>query len=257
MYMIIGPAGIGGAKEAEANLKFLKKNNLNAVEISFTHSTYLKKEDAIRIGKIAKELKIKLSIHGSYYINLNSVEKSKVEKSKERILKACQIGEYLQATHLVFHPVYYGKNTKEETYENIKKEMIDLQKKINGNKWKIKLAPETTGKINVFGDLDETLKLVKDTKCSFCIDFAHLKARAQGETNFKEHISKIKHFKHIHCHYSGINYGPKGERNHIPIDIKETTELLKWMKNLPCTIICEAPDTYDDAIKMQKISQKF
>jgi len=252
--MILGPSGIGGAKEAESNLKYLSDNNIGAAEVAFTHSTYLKKDDAIRIGKIAKKLKITLSIHGSYYINLNAIEKIKIKKSKERILDACQIGEYLQATHLVFHPGYYGKDSKEDTYENIKNEILDLQKTLKEKKWKIKLAPETTGKINVFGDLDETLKLVEDTKCSFCIDFAHLKARNQGKLNLKEIISKIKSFKHIHCHYSGINYGPKGERNHIPIDIKETKELLKKLKKLNCTIICEAPDTYSDTIKMQKIS---
>ena len=104
--MIIGAAGIGGAKEAESNLNYLRENNLGAAEVSFTHSTYLKKEDAIRIGKIAEKLNIKLSIHGSYYINLNAIEKEKITKSKERILKACQIGEYLKATHLVFHPGY-------------------------------------------------------------------------------------------------------------------------------------------------------
>ena len=255
--MIIGPAGIGGAKEAENNLKFIKENNLGAAEVSFTHSTYLNEDNAIRIGKIAKELGIKLTIHGSYYINLNAVEKEKIQKSKERILKACEIGEYLQATHLIFHPGYYGKDTKEKTYEKIKEEIIDLQKKIKKNKWKIKLAPETTGKINVFGDLDETLQLVKDTKCSFCIDFAHLKARNQGKLNIKEIIKKIKPFKSIHCHYSGINYGPKGERNHIPINIEETKELLKEIKNLPCTIICEAPDTYGDAIKIKKILENI
>jgi deoxyribonuclease-4 len=254
--MIIGPSGIGGAKEAESNLEFLNKNNLGAAEVAFTHNTYLKKDDAIRIGKIAKKLDIKLSIHGSYYINLNASEEIKIKKSKERILDACQIGEYLHATHLVFHPGYYGKDSKEDTYENIKNEMLDLQKTLKEKKWKIKLAPETTGKINVFGDLDETLKLVKDTKCSFCIDFAHLKARNQGILNLKEIIEKLKSFKHIHCHYSGINYGPKGERNHIPIDIKETKELLKELKKLNCTVICEAPDTYNDAIKMQKISEK-
>ncbi|MBT6995150.1 TIM barrel protein [Candidatus Woesearchaeota archaeon] len=255
--MIIGAAGIGGAKEAESNLNYLRENNLGAAEVSFTHSTYLKKEDAIRIGKIAEKLNIKLSIHGSYYINLNAIEKEKITKSKERILKACQIGEYLKATHLVFHPGYYGKDTKEKTYENIKNEMLDLQKTIKKNNWKIKLAPETTGKINVFGDLNETLQLVKDTKCSFCVDFAHLKARNQGKLEIKEIIKKIKPFKQIHCHYSGINYGPKGERNHIPIDKKETKELLKEIKNLPCTIICEAPDTYEDAIKIKKILEKI
>ena len=256
MKMIkIGPAGIGGAKEAEQYLEEFHTNKLEAAEVTFTYSNYLTKEDAIKIGKIAKKLGITLSIHGSYYINLNSEDKSKIEKSKERILGACKIAEYLEAKYVVFHAGYYGKKSKEETYEKIKEEISDLQKTLKKNKWKVKLAPETTGKNSVFGDLDETLQLVKDTGCHFCIDFAHLKALNQGETNFKEHISKIKHFSHVHCHYSGINYGPKGERNHIPIEKDETRELIKELKKqkVNCTLICEAPNTIKDSIEMKKI----
>ncbi|MCD4759386.1 TIM barrel protein [archaeon] len=253
----IGPAAIGGAKQAEENLNFIKKNNLKAAEVSFTRGIYLKKPDAIRIGKIAKTLKIDLSVHAPYYINLNSKEKHKVIQSKQRIMISCELGHYLKAKYIVFHPGYYGKDSIEETYEKIKQEIINLNDTRKEHNLKPKLAPETTGKINVFGDLDQTLDLVKQTKCSFCIDFAHLKARNLGKLDLKEIIKKIKKFKHVHCHYSGINYGPKGEKNHIPINKKETTELLKALKKINCTIICEAPDTYGDSIKMNKILEKI
>jgi deoxyribonuclease IV len=253
----IGPASIGGAKEAENNLNFLNKNKINAAEVSFTRNIYLKKPDALRIGKIAKKLKIDLSVHAPYYINLNSKEKEKITASKRRIMQSCQMGHHLGAKYIVFHPGFYGKDSIEDTYEKIKNEMIDLEDTRKEHNLKPKLAPETTGKVNVFGDFDQTLQLAKDTKCSFCIDFAHLKARYQGKFSNKDAIKKLKKFKHVHCHYSGINYGPKGERNHIPIDKKETTELLKLLKKLNCTIICEAPDTYGDTIKMKKILEKI
>jgi deoxyribonuclease IV len=253
----IGPASIGGAKEAENNLNFLNKNKINAAEVSFTRNIYLKKPDALRIGKIAKKLKIDLSVHAPYYINLNSKEKEKITASKRRIMQSCQMGHHLGAKYIVFHPGFYGKDSIEDTYEKIKNEMIDLEDTRKEHNLKPKLAPETTGKVNVFGDFDQTLQLAKDTKCSFCIDFAHLKARYQGKFSNKDAIKKLKKFKHVHCHYSGINYGPKGEKNHIPIDKKETTELLKLLKNLNCTIICEAPDPYGDAIKMNKILERL
>lgn len=248
----IGPAGIGGINEIKRNLEFLNKNKIRAAEIAFTYGIYIKKEHTEMIKEFAKELNILLSIHAPYYINLNSNEKA--EQSKKRILDCCEIGNLLGAKHIVFHPGFYGKDSKEETYQKIKKEIIELQKIIEKNNWDVKLAPETTGKINVFGSLDEILRLVKETNCSFCIDFAHLKAREQKNYNLKEIIEKIKHFKHIHCHFSGINYTEKGERNHIPINIEEFKEILNELKNknIDATIICEAPDTYGDAIKMQK-----
>lgn len=253
----IGPAAIGGVNEAEENLKFLEKNKIQAAEVAFTRGIYLKKPDALKIGKIAKKLNIDLSVHAPYYINLNSKEKEKITASKQRIIQSCQIGHYLGAKNIVFHPGFYGKDSIEDTYEKIKEEIQDLEDTRKEHNLKPKLAPETTGKVNVFGDFEQTLQLVKDTKCSFCIDFAHLKARYQGKFSNQDAIKKLKKFKHIHCHYSGINYGEKGEKNHIPIDKKETTELLKALKNLNCTIICEAPDTYGDTIKMNKILEKI
>jgi len=252
----IGPAGIGGIKEIQKNLEFFNNNSLKAAEVAFTYGIYLKKQDAKRVGILAKDLDISLSIHAPYYINLNSKEKPKITQSKQRILQCCEIGEELNATHIVFHAGYYGEDTPEETYEKIKAEILDLKDK---NKFSPKLTTETTGKINVFGDLDQTLKLAKETKTSFCIDFAHLKARYQKNYNQTEVIKKIKDFKHIHCHYSGINYTEKGERNHIPLDTKETTGLLKELKkqSINCTIICEAPDTVNDSIKMRKILEKI
>jgi len=250
----IGPAGIGGVKEAEANLLEYNKLGFTAAEVSFTYSTYLKKNDAMRIGKLAKKLNIQLSIHGSYYINLNSEDEIKIERSKQRILKACEIGHYLGAKDIVFHAGYFGKRDKEESYQTIKENLIELKKEIKKNKWNIKLSPETTGKNSVFGSLKETLRLAEETKTAFCIDFAHLKARNQGEIDFNEIIKEIKH-KNFHIHYSGINYGPKGEKNHIPIDVKEFKELATALKKHKITgeIICESPEQIKDSIKMKEI----
>lgn len=249
----IGTSGIGGKKEAKNNLKHFKDNNLDAAEVAFTYSNYLKKEDALEIGKFAKKINMDLSIHSSYFINLNSTDKTKIEQSKKRLLGACEIGEYLQAKYIVFHPGYFGKRTKEETYENIKKEVLEVQRYIKKKSWKVKLAPETTGKINVFGSLDEILKLAKETKTAMCIDFAHLKARNLGKIDYKEVIKKLPK-KHIHCHFSGIEYGEKGERHHKLVDFKEYQKLINELKKqkVDCTLICESPDPFGDAKKMKK-----
>jgi len=160
---------------------------------------------------------------------------------------------------VVFHPGFYGKKSKEETYKMIKNEILDLQKTIRAKKWNIDLAPETTGKESQFGDLDENLKLMKDTGCKICIDFAHLKARYNGKIDYDEIFSKIKHLKHIHCHFSGIEYTQKGERKHLITPEKEIQELLHYMKkyHMDATIINESPDPLGDSIKAKKMLMKM
>jgi len=261
MAIKFGPAGLGGVKQALENLELYSKLGFKACEIAFTYGIYIKdKKQALAIGKKARKLGIKLSIHAPYWINLNSAEKIKIKQSKERILKCCKVGSWLNAELVVFHPGYYGKDSKEKTYQNIKKAIQEIQAEIKENKWKIKLAPETTGKINVFGKEEEILRLVKETKCSFCIDFAHIYARTQGKISYKKIFSKVKRFPKLHCHFSGIEFGNKGEKNHKLTEEKELRKLLKILsenKEKDITLINESPDPVNDSIKSLRIWDKF
>jgi len=250
-----GPAGLGGVKEAVSNLEEYGKLGLKACEIAFTYGVYIKsEEDAVKIGKTAEELDIELSIHAPYWINLNSREKKKIEESKKRILDCCKIGSKLGVTYVVFHPGFYGDMDKKKTYQNIKKAIQEIMGEVKKNKWKVKLAPETTGKVNVFGKEDEILKLVKDTGCFFTLDFAHLLARSDGKMSYKEMIEKVSKFKTLHCHFSGIEWGDKGERNHKITPEEELKKLLTVLpKNKNIVVINESPDPVGDSAKALKI----
>jgi len=252
-----GPAGLGGINEAVANLEAFNKLGLKACEIAFTYGVYIKesqKKEIEEIRKTAEKLDIKLSIHAPYYINLNSSEKRKIEESKKRILNCCKIGDLLGAEVIVFHPGYYGKMGENETFQNIKKQIAELLEEIRKNKWKVRLAPETTGKVNVFGKEEEILKLVKETGCFFCIDFAHLYARTHGKMSYKEMYEKVKNFKELHCHFSGIEFGEKGEKNHKVTEESELKKLLSVLpKNKDITIINESPMPVEDSVKAVKL----
>jgi deoxyribonuclease-4 len=113
------------------------------------------------------------------------------------------------------------------------------------------------GKINVFGSADEILRLVSETGCSFCLDFAHLWAREQGKIYYSEIYKKFSNFSSLHCHFSGIEFGEKGERNHKPTPEKEIEKLLSsLLRNKDITIINEAPNPAEDAERMLKIWEK-
>jgi deoxyribonuclease-4 len=250
-----GPAGLGGVDEAISNLETYHKLGLKACEIAFTYGVYIKnKNDAIKIKEKANELGIKLSIHAHYFINLNSEDVRKIEASKKRILDCCRVGEELGAYLVVFHPGFYGKMDKEKSYENIRDAILDIQKEIKKNKWKINIAPETTGKVNVFGSLEEIKRLVEDTGCSFTIDFAHILAREKIVDYDK--IKKIfGKYDKWHCHFSGIEYGEKGEKNHKKTTKEEWKNLLL---NLPrdkeIVIINESPDCVNDSVEGLKLN---
>ena len=253
MEIDFGPSGIGPVKDIIKNLENFKKLGLNACEVAFTYGIYIKEDEAEEIGRVVNKLGIKLSIHAPYYINLNSPDKQKLFMSKKRILDCCKIGNLLNAKKIVFHAGFYMKKSPEETYENIRNQILELQKEIKKNKWNVELAPEVMGKKNVFGSIEEISKIVKDTECSFTIDFAHILAR-YGEYNFKEAIESFPQ-KEWHCHFSGIEYGEKGEKKHLVTTTKNWKDLFEGLKGLnkKINIINESPQPLEDSIKGLKI----
>jgi len=265
----IGPSGLGSVKTAQKVLEHYKSNGIGNCEIAFTYSVYIKRDDAVIIEDVAKELGIELSIHAPYFVNLNSPEEEKILATKKRILKCCEIGHYIGAKSIVFHPGYYGKEfgkaktsdeekirIKERTFLKIKENVLGIMEEIKKNKWDVELCPETMGKINVFGSPEEISRLVEETGCSFCIDFAHILAREKKVDYDK--IIKLFPQKHWHVHFSGIIYNEKGERHHINLEDGKWGELFENLpKDKDITIVCESPDTFGDAVKGLDVLNKI
>ncbi len=248
-----GPAGLGGVKEAIGNLERYASLGLKSCEIAFTYGIYIKhKEDAVRIGNVSEKLGVELSIHAPYWINLNSREKEKIEQSKKRILDCCEIAYYLKAGRVVFHAGFYGKFEKEECFENIKIQINEMLAVIKEKKWNVKLCPEVMGKKNVFGSVEEIARLVRETGCGFCIDFAHVLAR-YGSYEFDLVKNKFPE-KRWHCHFSGIDYGVMGEKKHKMAGISDWRKFLKGIpKDGDVNIICESPEPVKDCVFGQRV----
>lgn len=250
----IGTAGTP-AKSTLKGLEVVKENNLSAMEVEFVYGVRMKNETAKEIAKENEKYNLTLSVHAPYYVNLASLEEKKKKASVKRILNACERAHFLNAKNVVFHPAFYQSYSKEECFQIVKKEIEKMQNLIKKNKWNVKLAPETTGKHSAFGSLEEIMELKKETNCSMCVDFAHLKARRNGNIDYENIVEKLKDLNYIHCHYSGIEYTEKGEQNHKLTDKKEAKKLLKAMikHNVDATIISESPNPLGDAKMLNKI----
>ncbi len=249
-----GPAGIGPVKDAISNLEMFHKLGFKSCEIAFTYGPYIKeKEDAIAIGEVAKKCGICLSIHAPYYINLNSKESEKIEASKKRILKCCEVGNWLGVKRVVFHSGFYSGMNSVEAGVKIKEGILEMQEVIKENKWSVELCPEVMGKVNVFGSIDEIGDLIDSTGCGACIDFAHVLAR-YGKYEF-EKIKEMFKMKKWHVHFSGIEFGEKGEKKHLLTPIEEWKKILEFLKELDkdVVLICESPDPVGDSVAGMKI----
>ena len=248
----VGPAGSDGL----GNLKGVQKvaaMGLDCMEVAFTYGVRMDLKTAEAVGVLAKEKGIILSVHAPYYLNLASDANDKFAASRKRILDSCEKAHIMGARNVVFHAGFYQNRPAEQTYHLIKEALVELRKEVLDNGWKVKLCPEITGKPSQFGSLPELLRLKKETGCGITVDFSHLYARQQGDIDYGRVLKKLP--QKFHAHFSGIEYGDKGERKHIRTTKKFfqplATELVK--RKADVTIINESPKPYEDALMMKKL----
>ncbi|MBU5689564.1 MAG: TIM barrel protein [Candidatus Aenigmatarchaeota archaeon] len=263
--IFLGPAGncaTSKDKTTIGSLKYLSQLGLNCQEIEFVRSIYLNEKSAKEIAKVAKELNIRLSIHAPYFINLSSDKKQIIENSKRMILSCAKIGEIIDADAIAIHSGYYGKNTKEKTFEMIKDAYVDILDKMKQMGIKnVKLGLETMGKESQFGSIDEIIEMCKQVKGLIpYVDWAHIFVRNNGKIDYGEVFDKLEALKlnHINSHFEGVQFNAKTKKYvdvHTPIDNPPfeplAREILKREVNI--TIISESPILELDSLKMKNI----
>ena len=254
--ILIGPAGSGGRGHLKG-ITEAARLALDCMEIEFTYGVRMKPEMAESVGTLADEHGLILSVHAPYYINLASYEADKLDASRKRILDSCHRANLMGARIVVFHAGFYQKRTPRETYRIVRDQILDLQKQIRKSGWRVTLCPEITGKPSQFGSLEELLKLKRETGCGITVDFSHLYARHQGKIDYGLILEKLP--KNFHAHFSGIEYGPKGEKKHVRTTRKFFKPLAKElvMRNPDITIICESPAPYEDALMMKRVIKQL
>jgi len=255
------PIGDGSHKFNYASgIEYVKSIGLDAMELLFVRSVNVtdKNKDIILKTKLDKD--IYLSAHGSHYINLNADESEKQEQSMERIRKAMEGLLEVKGKSLIFHPGYYLKDSKEDTYNTIRNNLLKLPYK--GVDYRL----ETTGKGTQFGTLEELVSLCKEvSSCKLCIDFSHIHARGNGSLKGYEDFTEILQYvleelgrstlDDLHIHMGGINYNEKGERNHLPLlesdfNFHACLKALKDFKVKGCVIL-EGPLVETDALLLK------
>ena len=88
-----GTAGIPTCTKGDTlqGIEDVRRLNLDSFELEFVHSVNIKEDKTDLVKEAAKKNDIILTAHGSYYVNLSSDDKKKIEASKKRILDAAKI----------------------------------------------------------------------------------------------------------------------------------------------------------------------
>ncbi|MPM96926.1 endonuclease 4 [bioreactor metagenome] len=252
------PMGNGSTKFTyKTGIPYLKKLGLDAMELPFVRSVNITDKNKDEVLKAKEDNSFYLSAHGSYFINLNADEEEKQNQSLERIIKGAEGLAKVGGRSLIFHAGFYLTDSKEETFSTIEENLRKLP--YLGVDYRL----ETTGKGTQFGSLEELVELCKKvSNVKLCIDFSHLHARYNGALKSYDDFAKILSYvgenlgnealEDLHVHMSGINYGAKGEKNHLPFtesdfNYKACMEAFKKFNVKGC-IICESPILENDSL---------
>ncbi|MBC8535698.1 TIM barrel protein [Feifania hominis] len=274
-----GPAGssdsffAAGYKASVQMPGWLEKIGLDAFEYQCSKGVNVSEKTAVQIGQKAREHHISLSIHAPYYISLSSKDPEKRDNSIGYILKSARCARFMGAGRIVVHSGSCSGMTREHALElakdTIRRALAALDAEGLGD---ITVCPETMGKINQLGTLEEVCELCRlDERLIPTIDFGHLNARTlggvRGIADYEKLLNLVEdrlgadRLRVFHSHFSKIAYTAGGEKVHLTFadggeygpEFEPLAELIA-RKNLAPTIICESAGTQaEDALAMKRM----
>jgi deoxyribonuclease-4 len=249
-------------------IQYADSVGLNALELAWVQGVRVGESTCAAIKQAAIETGIVLSIHAPYYINLNGDEE-KWPRLRHYLIDAAHYGNLAGATDIIFHPgTYFGRPADEVLKVTIPRLQGCVEElRAAGNM--VTLRPEISGKAAMLGSLTDVLAMAQTIPGVVpCIDFAHLHARlGDGAMNsYDEWMSALENYRSslgnesmdtLHIHLSGINYGPKGEKNHLimeeaDLDFKNLMRALHTA-GTSGRIMCESPVLEVDALKFKEL----
>ena len=281
MSAIFGPAGNAESfpyKSSADAPKWLKEIGLDCYEYQCGKGVHVGEATARKVGAAAAEQGISLSLHAPYFINLANPDPDALQKTIGYITGACRVAEWMGAARVVIHSGALMGRTRREALDIALGSLKEVIASCDGEGFgHLTLCPETMGKINQLGDLDEVLELCTlDERLLPCVDFGHLYARSlgadQGAEAAERMLSRMEEVlggeraSRFNSHFSHIEFTPGGgEKCHRTLaddggygpdwaPLAEAVARRGWSP----TFICESAGTQaEDALAMKRIYQEF
>lgn len=270
--ILFGTGGVPHSARPQDHLgavRRLKELGLGGYEMEFVYGVRIRPETREGVRALVAETGLRLTAHGPYYVNLFSLEAEKLEASRVRVLDTARALADCGGNGACFHAGFYQKRDPAQVYAHMRGQIAELADILAAEGCPVRLDPETTGKATQFGSLEELTDLARELKgkrVGITVDFSHLHARTGGANNtYEEFGAQLQRIRDrlgaeglsaMHIHLSGIEYGEKGERNHLDIDESDMNYRDQFRALIDFgaegLVICESPGLEYDALIMQK-----
>ena len=253
----VGPAHIPARESPEAAIDVLLGRGYDACEIDFESGFWMDYPWAERLGELAREHDVALSVHAPLFGWVGHLEASgrKWASALGALDRSAGIATACGAELVVFHPGFLLGRTREEAIDSVVEQLALVRERLVGKGRGVAFGIEVMGRVRELGSLSDCVEISRRTGwVRPVIDFAHMHATSDGAFTepepFREALeladSALDAGAPFHIHFSDIQYANRNETKHLrygegTLRADPLHDALEDFER-PATVISESPD---------------
>ncbi len=183
MIVRVGPARLPARESPEHAIDLLIERGYAACEIDFESGFWMDYPFAERLGDLARESDIALSVHAPLFGFMGHVEPSgrKFASAVGALDRSAGIAAASGAEVVVFHPGFLLERSREAALDAVVDQLGTLRERLEGKDRAVPFGVEVMGRVRDFGSLDDVLEISRRTGwVRPVLDFAHMHATSDG-----------------------------------------------------------------------------
>jgi deoxyribonuclease-4 len=252
----LGPARIPSRESPEEAVEILLERGYNACEIDFEGKFWMDYEFAARLGELARENDIALSVHAPIAGFMGHAERGKKLNMAVGMLDhSAGIAKAAGAELVVFHPGFLLGRTREEAIDSVCEQLGELRERLEKKDRAVPFGIEVMGRVRELGSVDDVIEISRRLGwVRPVLDFAHMHATSDGALTTVEPFADalaaadavLEAGAPFHIHFSDIQFANRNETKHLPygagtLRADPLAEALEPFDR-PATVISESPD---------------
>jgi deoxyribonuclease-4 len=252
-----GPARVPSQESPEQAVELLAADGYSACEIDFERNFWMDYPFAERLGELARERGIALSVHAPLFGFMGHLEASgrKFASAVGALDRSAGIAAAAGAEPVVFHPGFLLGRTREAALDAVVEQLGGLRERLEAKGRAVPFGVEVMGRVRDLGSIDDVCEIA--SRVDFVqpvLDFAHMHATSDGAfldvDTFAAALAKadvvMSPEQPFHIHFSDIQYANRNETRHLPygegtLRAEPLREALERFER-PATVISESPD---------------
>src|ERR687885_2651919 len=251
-----GPARVPSQESPEGAIDALLERGYSACEIDFEGKFWMDYDFAARLGELAREHDVALSVHAPIAGFMGHPERGKKLNMAVGMLDhSAGVAKAAGAELVVFHPGFLLGRSREDAIDSVVEQLGELRDRLEKKDRTVPFGIEVMGRVRELGTAEDVFAV--SARCSWVrpvLDFAHMHATSDGAFTDAEAFQGVLAAADqilppgapFHIHFSDIAFANRNETKHLPygegtLRAEPLGEALTRFDR-DATVITESPD---------------